>query len=359
VITSLLALIMSVIIGIAITRSIAFPLKLASQFVERIAKGDLTSTIELEQKDEVGDMISSLRSMVVKLKEVLEGVISSANNITGASEQLNQSAQQMSEGATMQASSVEEISSSMEEMTANIQQNTTNSKQTEKIANESAHEIEEGQKAVVDTIDSMKLIAGKISIIGEISRQTNLLALNAAVEAARAGEHGKGFAVVAAEVRKLAERSQLAATEIDGVSLKSVQISEKSGELLKSVVPNIQRTAELVKEIATSSVEQNTGTEQINGAIQQLNQVVQESAAVAEEMAASAEELDAQAITLKDLVAFFKTEGVAEKRSFAVKSKRTIINEPKKDSQVNSAAQIKQAIQKNKTLVLDQDFERF
>jgi methyl-accepting chemotaxis protein len=218
------------------------------------------------------------------------------------------SAQNLSEGATGQASSVEEISSSMEEMAANIQQNTSNSRQTEKISTTASVDIIESKDSVLETENSMKLIASKISIIGEISRQTNLLALNAAVEAARAGEHGRGFAVVAAEVRKLAERSQLAATEIDEVSAKSVYVAQKSGQMLSDVVPNIQRTSDLVQEITASSVEQSSGAEQINNAIQSLNNVVQENAATAEEMAAGAEELSSQAEELQGAVSFFKID---------------------------------------------------
>ena len=245
-------------------------------------------------------------------------------NISSASVQISNSAQQLSEGATNQASSVEEISSSMEQMTANIQQNTSNSRQTEKIASKAAIDINESKESVSETESSMKLIASKISIIGEISRQTNLLALNAAVEAARAGEHGRGFAVVAAEVRKLAERSQLAATEIDEVSAKSVHVAQKSGQMLNDVVPNIQKTADLVMEITASSNEQSSGSEQINNAIQNLNLVVQENAATAEEMAAGAEELSAQAENLQEAISFFKIEGMNQMASKPKSANKTI-----------------------------------
>jgi methyl-accepting chemotaxis protein len=311
IVTSIICLVVAILIGMAITNVIAKPVKSAVIFAEKIANGDLTATINLDQQDEVGDLTNSLRKMILKLQEVIGSVITASQNISSASNQMSSSAQQMSEGATEQASSVEEISSSMEEMAANIQQNTNNSKQTEKIATHAAKDIYDGNEAVNNTVNSMKTIAGKISIIGEISRQTNLLALNAAVEAARAGEHGKGFAVVAAEVRKLAERSQLAATEINDVSAKSVDVAQKSGELLKTVVPNIQKTADLVQEITASSVEQNAGADQINNAIQQLNQVVQENAATAEEMAAGSEELNAQAENLKDIVSFFRIDSKA------------------------------------------------
>jgi len=277
----------------------------ANNIIKEVSEGNLTIEITVDAKDEIGVLLTRLSQMVLKLKEVLGAVTTSAENISAASNQMASSSQQLSEGATEQAASAEEVSSSMEEMVANIQQNTDNAQQTDKIALKASEDIAEGNKSVVQTVDSMKTIANKISIISEIARQTNLLALNAAVEAARAGEHGKGFAVVAAEVRKLAERSQLAATEIDNLSGNSVKIAEKSGKLLAEIVPNIQKTARLVQEISASSIEQSSGADQVNNAIQQLNQVIQNNAATSEEMAASAEELSSQAEQLKDAIAFF------------------------------------------------------
>jgi len=298
-------------ISFFIIRSIIVSMKYAVSTLDKIANGNLNLTIEVKNEDEIGTLLQSMQAMVVKLKGIVSNIQMASNNITEASNEMNSSAQQMSEDTTEQASSVEEISSSMEEMTANIQQNTTNSLQTEKMAQTAAKEITEGNASVLNTVESMKTIASKISIVGEIARQTNLLALNAAVEAARAGEHGKGFAVVAAEVRKLAERSQAAATEINDLSFTSVEVAQKSGELLKSVVPNIKKTAELVQEITAASREQNSGSEQVNNAIQQLNQVVQSNAATAEELAATAEELNAQAENLKDMIAFFDIGEIA------------------------------------------------
>jgi methyl-accepting chemotaxis protein len=284
-----------------------------SGIVSQVALGDLTVNMKKANGKQNVGLLKSVEEMVEKLKETVGVIVSGSENIASASNQMSSSAQQMSQGATEQASSVEEISSSMEQMTANIQQNTNNSKETEKIAIQAAKEIIESNESVTTTVSSMKTIATKITIIGEISRQTNLLALNAAVEAARAGEHGRGFAVVAAEVRKLAERSQLAATEIDDVSLASVDVAQKSGDSLSAVVPNIQRTSDLVQEISASSAEQNAGAEQVNGAIQQLNQIVQENAATSEEMAAGAEELSTQAEQLKDVIAYFKIDVKASK----------------------------------------------
>jgi methyl-accepting chemotaxis protein len=309
-------------------------------------------------------MGDSLNKTIDVLNDLISKVILNADNIASASVQMSTSAQQLSEGATGQASSVEEISSSMEQMTANIQQNTSNARQTEKISTASATEIIESKESVIATENSMKVIASKISIIGEISRQTNLLALNAAVEAARAGEHGRGFAVVAAEVRKLAERSQLAATEIDEVSAKSVYVAQKSGQMLNDVVPNIQKTSDLVQEIAASSIEQSSGAEQINSAIQNLNNVVQENAATAEEMAAGAEELSAQAEELQDAVSFFKIENNG--LSYSQKTSSTQIKKPVVVQKRREQTFVKPKMSSNSFSIkldgndsLDDDFQRF
>jgi methyl-accepting chemotaxis protein len=300
-----ISIVLAIAVSYWIISSISQAIAQAKQAVRAISEGDLTVQIEVIRQDEIGELLEDLKRMVAKLKEVVTFVNSASDNIVSASQQMTSSSQQMSEGASEQAASAEEVSSSMEEMAANIQQNTDNAQQTEKIALKASEDIREGSQSVNQTVQSMKQIADKIMIIGEIARQTNLLALNAAVEAARAGEHGKGFAVVAAEVRKLAERSQLAATEIDTLSKTSVNIAERSGKVLEMIVPDIQRTSKLVQEIAASSMEQNSGAEQVNSAVQQLNQVIQTNAATSEEMAASAEELSSQAEQLRDTISFF------------------------------------------------------
>jgi len=278
---------------------------------KKVSQGNLM--VELKKRSENDELMESLANMVAKLKEVVMEVQAAADNVASGGQEMSATAQEMSQGATEQAASAEEVSSSMEQMASSIRQNTDNAMQTEKIAIKSAADAKEGGKAVTATVAAMKEIATKISIIEEIARQTNLLALNAAIEAARAGEHGKGFAVVASEVRKLAERSQSAAGEISQLSTSSVAIAEQAGDMLTRMLPDIQKTAELVQEISASSKEQDTGAEQINKAIQQLDQVIQQNASAAEEMASTTEELSSQAEQLKATIAFFTLDSGHQK----------------------------------------------
>jgi PAS domain S-box-containing protein len=274
----------------------------------RLSNGDLTFHLKPERDDEIGLLTEALNKTVSILKNIVSDVKSAAENMASGSQQVSAGAEQLSQGATEQAASAEEASSSVEEMNATIKQNADNSQQTEKIALKSSEDANESGKAVSAAMAAMKEIAKKTLIIEEIARQTNLLALNAAIEAARAGEHGKGFAVVAAEVRKLAERSQVAAGEIGHLSGSTVDIAERAGAMLTRLVPDIHKTAELVQEISASSREQSSGADQINGAIQQLNMVIQQNAGSAEEMASTSEELSAQADQLLTTVSFFKVD---------------------------------------------------
>ncbi|MDD2852302.1 MAG: methyl-accepting chemotaxis protein [Desulfuromonadaceae bacterium] len=278
-----------------------------AEIAEKIAAGDLTVSLDSGKQQDTG-VFAAMKGMVEKLRVVVGDVMSATDNVSSGSQQLSATAQQMSQGATEQAASAEEVSSSMEQMASSIRQNTDNALQTEKISVKSSVDAKDGGKAVIETVVAMKEIAAKISIVEEIARQTNLLALNAAIEAARAGEHGKGFAVVASEVRKLAERSQSAAGEISGLSSRSVAIAEQAGEMLTRMVPDIQKTAELVLEITASSKEQDSGAEQINKAIQQLDSVIQQNASASEEMASTSEELASQADQLKDTISFFRID---------------------------------------------------
>ena len=277
-----------------------------TEVAESIAGGNLLVTVK--PRSEADSLMKALADMLRKLSDVVVEVKGSANNVAEGSASLSQSSQQLSQGATEQASSIEEISSSMEQMSSNIKQNADNASQTERIARKAASDAKEGGEAVAKTVDAMKQIASKISIIEEIARQTNLLALNAAIEAARAGEHGRGFAVVASEVRKLAERSQRAAGEITELSGTSVKIAEHAGELLGKILPDVQKTSELVQEISAASREQDAGAAQINKAIQQLDQVIQQNASGSEETSSTSEELASQAGQLQTAIAFFRID---------------------------------------------------
>jgi methyl-accepting chemotaxis protein len=313
-----LSFVVSIVVARSVTRVLGGePYEIAA-IAKNIANGDLTHTYAATGA--VAGVFGDMLKMAEKLKEVVADVKTSADNVASGSQQLSSGAEQLSQGTTEQAANAEEASSSVEEMNATIKQNADNALQTERIALKSANDALESGRAVTEAVHAMKDIAGKISIIEEIARQTNLLALNAAIEAARAGEHGKGFAVVAAEVRKLAERSQVAAAEISQLSGTSVGVAEQAGAMLAKLVPDIQKTSELVQEISAASKEQAGGADQINGAIQQLNQVVQQNAGSAEEMSSTAEELSSQADQLMEAMAFFK---VVEEKRMTGPEKRT------------------------------------
>ncbi|MBK9991642.1 MAG: HAMP domain-containing protein [Verrucomicrobia bacterium] len=345
VIATVLRIALAVVLATVIIRMITRPIMNLVTGLGQIAIGDLSARVEVTSGDEIGNLSAAanrmaealdakaklavqigdgdlrhdvtlssdkdtlgiaLKNMVSNLRDVVANVRAAAENVASGSEEITGTAQTLSSGASEQAASVEEVSASMEQSTASIQQNTDNARQTDKISTKNAQDAQGAGQSVAQTVQAMKDIAQKISIIEEIARQTDLLALNAAIEAARAGEHGKGFAVVASEVRKLAERSQKAAGEISKLSSSSVEIAESAGQMLDKLVPDIRKTAELVKEIAAGSEEQNTGAGQINKAMQELDKVIQQNASASEEMAASSEELASQAEQLQSAIEFFK-----------------------------------------------------
>ncbi len=293
-----------------------------TETAEEISNGNLT--VQIRERSPQDKLMQALAGMVSGLTRTVSDIRAIAGEVSAASQSISTASIQVSKGASSQAAAAEEASSSMEEMVSNIKQNADNAQQTDKIANKSAKDAQESGKSVLEAVAAIKEIASKISIIEEIARQTNLLALNAAIEAARAGEHGKGFAVVAAEVRKLAERSQKAAGEINQLSTATLKVSEKSGEMLEKLVPDIQRTAELVQEITAASKEQDTGAEQINKALQQLEQVIQQNASASEEMASTTEELTGQSDQLVSALSFFHTgdEDGAGRKGIGMKAGR-------------------------------------
>ena len=311
---SIIALVSAIFIILSINRGI----NRAVTTVQTVAEGDLSEFAKITTKDEIGELLGHVNTMIERLRGVVADALSASDNVSSGSQQLSAGSEQLSQGATEQASSAEEASASMEEMAANIKQNADNAAQTEKIARQSARDAEVSGQAVDRAVNAMRTIAEKISIVQEIARQTDLLALNAAVEAARAGEHGRGFAVVASEVRKLAERSQAAAAEISSLSGETVTVATEAGDMLSRLVPDIRKTAELVAEISAACREQDIGASQINEAIQQLDKVTQQNAGASEEMSATSEELAAQAEELQASIAFFKVDQANARKAQAV-----------------------------------------
>jgi methyl-accepting chemotaxis protein len=355
IILALISLIISVIVGQYMVKIITRPLLKGIEFAQKMAKGDLTAEIDINQKDELGILASNLQLMATRIREVITYVASTAENLASASLELSSTSQFVSQGASEQASAAEEVSAAIEEMAANIQQNKENATQTERIASKAETDIYNGSEKVIKTVEAIREIADKISIIGDIAFQTNILALNAAVEAARAGEHGRGFGVVASEVGKLADRSKLAATEINKLTKTSVYNAEEAGKLMKEIVPDIQKTSRLIQEISAANLEQSSGADQINGAIQQLNMVTQQNAATSEELSTNAVELSAQAEQLQKIISFFKV------------GKQEEVTQPKRRQNRHSENVLPAAPEKKRGVVIDLDepdspdegFERF
>ncbi len=288
------------------------PLDEAVRCCQMVASGNLRLNMRAEFRDEVGRLMHAIDTMARNAESIVSDVNFAATAIAGSSQEVAQTAHSISTDTSTQAASVEESSASIEQMAASIGTNAEHAKTTDAIAVQAARQAGLGGAAVTQTAEAMQSIAGKISIIDDIAYQTNLLALNAAIEAARAGSHGKGFAVVATEVRRLAERAQVAAREIGAVAQDSVSKAEQAGKLLDEIVPGIQRTSELVQHISLASQEQGSGVAQINVAMGQLSRITQQNAAASEELAATAEEMSGQAGNLQRMMRFFRmNEAVA------------------------------------------------
>ncbi|MBE9636322.1 methyl-accepting chemotaxis protein [Salipiger mangrovisoli] len=302
----------STLAGVWIVVSISRGLSRAIDLARKVARGDLTETVVIASNDEISDLLGAMNEMTGNLRRVVGEVTGGAGQVASGSAEMASTAEQLSQGATEQASSTEEASSSVEQMTANIRQTADNATQTEEMARKSAEDARDSGRAVAEAVEAMKTIAERILVVQEIARQTDLLALNAAVEAARAGEHGRGFAVVASEVRKLAERSQTAAGEISSLSGNTVRAAEAAGKMLEGLVPDIERTSELVSQISSASRELASGATQVNLAIQQLDKVTQENTSASEEMSATAEQLSAQAESLRSAIAYFRTDAQSQ-----------------------------------------------
>ncbi|MCT4589861.1 MAG: methyl-accepting chemotaxis protein [Carboxylicivirga sp.] len=288
-----------------VSRSITQPLSECVAFTEQLANGNLSATVNIDQKDEIGTLAKALQNMILKIDDVVSDIIRGAEDIAGASHHVSNTSSQLSRSATEQAASVEEVSSTMEEMVSNIEQNNVNAKNTRDVSHKVLKNIQEMGNSTNESLAASHTIVEKINVINELAQQTNILSLNAAVEAARAGEEGKGFAVVASEVRKLAENSRASANEIIELTDKSLGLNNEVGTQMNEVAPEVEKTSNLVEEISASSEEQLRGAEQVNSAMQQLNQITQQNASSSEELAASSEELTSQAENLKQIVSFF------------------------------------------------------
>ena len=296
-------------LSLIIQRLLKRPIQELLHIAQAVGRGDLTYHVAVRQKNEIGQLAAAFQEMVDRLEATLRDVKSAANAVVVGSAQMSSSAAQMSEISTGQAAAAEQVSSSMEEMAANIRQSADNAIETNHLATKAALDARQSGEAVKEAVTAMQQIAKKIAIIEDISRQTRMLSLNATIEAARAQESGKGFAVVAAEVRALAERSQIAAGEITDLTQTGVTIAERAGSMLTELVPAIQKTAELVQEITASAKEQDAGTAQINNAIQQLDRFTQQNAASSQQIASTAEEFSKQAEQLLQVISFFTIEG--------------------------------------------------
>ncbi len=344
-----------------IGRQTSKALNMEVKFAKQIANGDLEAKIDINQTDEIGELANALREIANKTKEVIITVVNATSNLADASSQLSGASQGISSGASEQASSIEEVSASMEQMTSNIQQNADNAKQTEDITNAVSTQVESGSNIVLSSVESMGKIADKISIISDIAFQTNILALNASVEAARAGEYGKGFGVVATEVGKLADKTKTAAYEINEISKNSVEIATQTKELMGQLVPSIQNSSMLVREISAASKEQRDAAEQINNAIQMLNDISQQNAASAEEMATNSEELSSQSEQLLSVISYFKIDNIQNERRTRKSTPQRLITERKNVKTAHRQPDNESGIdiELNSNDDLDDDFERF
>ena len=311
ILVGFVGLVLLFIIIYFIAGKISAPIVKGVNFARTISTGNLNSSLNIKQNDEIGDLAESLTMMASRLTTILSEIIQSSDTITDSSLELLESSVKLADGANNQAASSEEISTSMELMMSHIQQNTRNAQETEKIAIKAAVGMQVGNESTKALIQSMNNIVQKISIVGEIAKQTNLLAINAAIEASRYGIQGKGFGVVAAEIKKLAERSQLAAKEINELSSKGLLQAQETGTKLLEIIPDIEHTANLVKQIAKSSLEQKMSSEEINQGIQQLNMVTQQNAESSFELSVNSKSISGHAKNLKKLISYFKIEGLS------------------------------------------------
>jgi methyl-accepting chemotaxis protein len=306
IVSALVVILLGIILLLIITRSITVPIYRGIEVARLISEGDLTQKLDITRKDEIGKLAEALNKVSMNLRSMIGHLVENVHLIEESSSKLLESANEISDGSKQQAAAAEEISSSMEEMYANIQQNTENARETQKIAEISVREVNKSKDSFRLATKSLGDITDKVAIINDIAFQTNILALNAAIEAARAGEQGKGFAVVAGEVKKLADKSRNATTEINEVSQSTIIMSKTARREMESLVPEIEKTAALISEITSANLEQSSSVEHINMAMQQLNTVIQNNALRSDELASSSKDLSRQSEELSSLISSFQ-----------------------------------------------------
>lgn len=276
------------------------------EHLELVSEGDISTEMEVKQDNELGMITVYTNKLIGKLREVIGDITAIISELNEASNKFNTVAAELYERASGQASSAEEISASLEELASNTELNNAKAQETQRIAENVSQEINQISSTSNESLTSVESIVDKILIVNDLASQTNLLALNAAVEAARAGEHGKGFAVVAKEVRQLAEKSQASADEITELAQTTLKVTQDSGSMTMAILPSIEKTSELVKDIAKASVEQKSSTDQLNNFAQGLNDVTQQNSEASQSMAAQSSRLVDHAQKLKERMSFFK-----------------------------------------------------
>lgn len=315
--TMLLVVIIGIVVVLGIsfllTREIVLPIHRAVEYMTKISDKKINFEIDAKRKDEIGQLYKSINRIIQNFRTIIGSINETSNTVLNSGTHLSKLSQSMAQSSNQQAASAEQMSASIEEMLSSIEQNSNNAQEAKQIAKKAEEGIKEGTEASISTIEMMKEISEKITVINEIAERTDMLAINAAIEAARAGESGKGFSVVASEVRKLAEKSQNAAKEIIELTEKSLNVAEKSGNKLTAIVPDVQRTTQIVEEIAATSMEQESGTAQISTAINQLTSTTQQNTASAEELASESEEFVSQAEGLKAIMSSFVLEDKEDK----------------------------------------------